>query len=62
MTKAIGTFINEMPLSIQERAKRTLVYCQNGTVRSIRKKSKVNKTKRIINTSTEKIGCGFCDK
>jgi len=43
MTKVVGTFINEMPLSIQEKAKRALVFCKNGTVRARRKKSKRNK-------------------
>jgi hypothetical protein len=39
MPKVVGTFIKEMPLPIQEKAKEILVFCKNGVVRFNRKKS-----------------------
>lgn len=35
----MGTFIKEMPLSIQNKAEKILVFCKNGVVRLNRKKS-----------------------
>lgn len=40
MTKVVGTFIKKMPLPIQEKAERILVFCKNNVVRFNRKKSR----------------------
>lgn len=38
MPKVAGTFIKEMPLPIQEKAKEILIYCKNNVVRFKRKR------------------------
>lgn len=43
MTKVLGTLIKEMPLSIQEKAEKILVFCKNNVVRFNRKNLKGNK-------------------
>jgi len=40
MVKIVGTFIKEMPSSIQEKAKEILVFCKNNVIKFKRKKSR----------------------